>query len=399
MDRALELKLEKTYDEIKRKCPKTMIDSFEAVKEVEAYRQFWKPKQTNIVLLAESHVYTDQSDFSRNLNNGYMQRLLPGYPSHFVRFVYCLGYGEDTLLDGISEERLNSGTPQFWKIFSYCAAENPDNPQDYKILKTGTPSFNERIKNKIALLHRLQERGIWLLDASMVGLYGNDAKSDMTACRNVIESCWDYIDGQIEAAKPKYIIVVGKGVSEIIESQLKVPHETIDLPSAHKPASELLKDFRRYCEVCDAVLENKPVHSRNTQAALKENGMPAKMETSAVYGVEPRLTLLGYLGYANAWRKGDRAIQIIKSKEFGYRIRVNWKDSWQDHYALIFDYSQCDGPVCIVPTKALFEAKFVREKKATQAYANCGHQWSQPFPKDHELSKLILNYTDRWDLL
>lgn len=300
MDRALELKLEKTYDEIKRKCPKTMIDSFEAVKEVEAYRQFLKPKQTNVVLLAESHVYTDQSDFIRNLHRGYMQRLLPGYPSRFVRFVYCLGYGEETLLDGISEERLNSGTPQFWKIFSYCAAENPDNPQNYKILKTGTPEFTERIQNKIALLRRLQEKGIWLLDASIVGLYGNDAKSDIRAYQRVIESCWPYIENQIETAKPKYVIIIGQGVSDIIEGRLKVPHETINLPTAHQPAAELLKDFQRYSEVCNAVLQGDPVPPRNDQVPK-----PAitELKVSPDSALEQRLARLGYSGYAQVWRK------------------------------------------------------------------------------------------------
>lgn len=216
MDKALEVRLEERYRAIKKSCPSTMIDSLDVVKEVEAYRQFWKPNKVNVILLAESHVYSDKSDFTRQLNHNYMQRLLPGYPSHFVRVVYCLGYGEDTLLDEASEKRLNTGTPQFWKIFSYCAADNPDNPQDYKVLKTGTPEFTERIKNKIALLHKLQERGIWLLDASIVGLYGNDAKSDLRDYERVIESCWSYVESQIESAKPKYVIIIGKGVSDIV---------------------------------------------------------------------------------------------------------------------------------------------------------------------------------------
>lgn len=62
-------------------------------------------------------------------------------------------------------------------------------------------------------------------------------------------------------------------------------------------------------------------------------------------------------------------VQIIRSKEFGHKIRVNWKDAWQNNYALIYDYSAGGGSVCIVPTKALFEATFVREKRKSQAYA------------------------------
>lgn len=397
MDKALELNLEKTYNAIKKICPKTHIDSFEAVREVEAYRQFWKPNRTSIVLLAESHVYTDQVDFGRQLNQKYMQQILPGYPNRFVRFVYCLGYGEDSLLNGASGERSNTGTPQFWKIFSYCATENPANSQNYKVLKTGTPNFMERMRDKIALLRNLQEKGIWLLDASIVGLYGNDAKEDLAACNKIIDICWvNYIESQIQSAQPKYIVVIGKGVENIVGRRFKVHHEAIDLPTTYKAAEELRADYRRYSEICTAILSGRVVPPRYPGNPAFEVSKPV---TTSGCSVEQKLASLGYSSYGNEWSKGDRMVRVVTSKEFGSRIRVNWKDSWERHHAVIYDYSAGGGPVCVIPTKILFASKFVSEKRATQAYANSGYSWSQPFPERHELPRLILQYKDRWDLL
>ena len=95
-------------------------ESFEAILQVEAHRQFWRPKQPKVVLLAESHVYTSHHEL--NTMWGY-QPEIAGIPKTYVRLVYCLGYGENNFVgwpvDG------NRGTPQFWKIF-YSCIQGPD---------------------------------------------------------------------------------------------------------------------------------------------------------------------------------------------------------------------------------------------------------------------------------
>jgi hypothetical protein len=55
------------------------------------------------------------------------------YPTRYVRFVYCLGYGENDLLDIDLEN--NTGTPQYWKIFSSCVAKNDKDLEFERVLK------------------------------------------------------------------------------------------------------------------------------------------------------------------------------------------------------------------------------------------------------------------------
>jgi len=66
---------------------------------------------------------------------------------------------------------------------------------------------------------------------------------------------------------------------------------------------------------------------------------------------------------------------------------------------IIFDYSRGEGPVCVVPVDVLFKLPFVAEKRKQEAYANNGYWCSQRFPRYHELTKFVLSYTDRWDVL
>ena len=90
--------LERTYRLITQYVPQVEIDSLDVVKKVEHYRRFWKPDYTKVVLLAESHVYTNNEDFEIKTDRSFLQKLPAVYPSRFVRFVYCLGYGENEIL-------------------------------------------------------------------------------------------------------------------------------------------------------------------------------------------------------------------------------------------------------------------------------------------------------------
>jgi len=105
--------LKQCYDIILNKNPALKIDSFSVVKTVHDLREFWKPKNVKVILLAESHVYTKDDEWKILLN---LDSSLPeNYPNHFVRFIYCLGYGENHLLG--NPVMKNFGTPQYWQIF------------------------------------------------------------------------------------------------------------------------------------------------------------------------------------------------------------------------------------------------------------------------------------------
>ena len=187
MQKEIEQRLASTYELIHQSISNAKIDSLEVVKQVEEYRQYWRPEKVNVVLLAESHVYTKDEDSQAKLNDFILRSLLPKYPLGFVRFVYCLGYGENGLLN--RRIKKNAGTWQYWEILSACVAENEANLGFNKVLKTETRSFIARIHNKIDVLQKLKKKGVWLLDASIVGLYGSGEK-DSRVIEKVLDICW-----------------------------------------------------------------------------------------------------------------------------------------------------------------------------------------------------------------
>ena len=249
----IEASVDRTYRLIKENVPHSIqIDSFEVVRQVEEYRQFWKPDEINVILLAESHVFTDKQEYNILCNRFILNKIIPDYPLHFVRFVYCLGYGENGLLEREVENN-EMGTWQFWKIFSSCVAENERNLGFQKVLKTETPFLLQRLRNKVNVLRKMQERGIWLLDASIVGLYRSGIKNHKTV-KTIIEICWqNHLVNMIKESEPKHIIVIGKRVGNILDSELRkirIPFTTVLQPQARVNSEEQLENYKKYQRIC-----------------------------------------------------------------------------------------------------------------------------------------------------
>ena len=160
--------LEQAYNLIKSYVPKNSVESLEVLKQIQEYWNYWKPKETNVLLLAESHVYTSDCDFEAFCSKIKLNEFIKNYPLRFVRLVYCLGYGEPDLLNQKLDD--NSGTTQFWKILSSCIAKD-DKDLGFSRILQGNSSFFGRVRNKVNILHELKRRGIWLIDASIVGIY------------------------------------------------------------------------------------------------------------------------------------------------------------------------------------------------------------------------------------
>jgi len=249
--------IEKTYEKIQESIPaKTRIDSLEVVKQVEEYRQFWKPEKINVALLAESHVYTDEQDYNMKCDEFILHRIIPDYPLRFVRFVYCLGYGENSLLKTVRTDRKNSGTPQYWKIFSSCVAESAENEETlgfHRILKSKTKDLAQRLQNKVNILRKMKEKGIWLLDASIVGLYGSGRKS-LTITKRIIEISWkNYVANIILESSPRHTIVIGEGVARILGPELErvdIPFTIIPQPQAKGSRQWQLENYKQYQRIC-----------------------------------------------------------------------------------------------------------------------------------------------------
>ncbi|AFZ35933.1 hypothetical protein Sta7437_2394 [Stanieria cyanosphaera PCC 7437] len=228
-------------------------ETFESVELVEQYRQFWRPDNVRVVILAESHVFTSKSD--RNYRIKEIDGL-SGYPNQYARFVYCLAYGENSLIEG--DHPSKDGTPHFWKIFFSCENEILSNESFAPILKKNN-STQQRIRNKVQLLQSLQTNGIWLVDASIVALYNKGKK--LKKMNQIIQFSWsNYTRTVIEEARPDYVIVVGKGVANVVEQELKKimkkNYSVIAQPNAHLSSEQHLNNFKTYRSIIKKISDS-----------------------------------------------------------------------------------------------------------------------------------------------
>ena len=231
--------LEETYLKINRILGNN-AEPLESVRLVETYRRYLKPETVRVVLLAESHVFT--SDEDRRVAIPPIDGL-PGYPRQYARFVYCLGYGERELTKYPHHPR-RDGTPQFWKVL-YACDNRISNPEDFRLIQRET-SFPQRLRNKIHLLESLRAKGIWLVDASIVAVYGNEANVSWRSRTEVLRDSWkSYTKQVVTSANPERVICVGKGVARVVEN------EAIPQPNARFSSKEHIANFQRYYDICN----------------------------------------------------------------------------------------------------------------------------------------------------
>lgn len=223
------------------------IEPFESVRLVDAYRRCFKPSRVRIVLLAESHVFT--SDVERCIPVPAIPDM-PDYPTRYARFVYCLGYGERWLTADTRHPR-RDGTPQFWKIFFSCC-NRVSALADFAPIRSETPS-RERLRNKVALLKRMKEAGIWLVDTSIVALYRDGEKN--AKLHDVVQESWrSYTRQVVLDARPDRVICIGRGVARIVEPDLRQlfagRYDVIPQPNAHLSGAEHMENFKKYYALC-----------------------------------------------------------------------------------------------------------------------------------------------------
>ncbi|MDA8100169.1 MAG: hypothetical protein M0042_11120 [Nitrospiraceae bacterium] len=206
------------------------VEPLEVVKLVHDYRMYWKPKTVKTLLLAESHVYTE----IKATNHKHEFKELPNYPCRYVRFVYCLSYGENHRLNKIFDIR--KGTPQFWKLFNESVKGN------FKIANNHNRA--DKIKHKIMLLNKMKDDGVWLLDASIIGLYNNGLKPDYTEYTKIVECSFEsYCAPIINDIKPGRIIVIGKTVYDRIAAIINKRYPSSEW--IHQPNARLKNEDKR----------------------------------------------------------------------------------------------------------------------------------------------------------
>jgi len=171
-------------------------------------------------------------------------------PTRYVKLVYCLGYGEKDMVNVPT----NRGTPQFWKIFVSCLNQN-FNSEGKKILLSKTPEFLQRISNKISVLEQLKEKGVWLVDASIVALYNDTRKPDPDMMERIIKISWkSYVSKVIQDRNPEKIIVIGKGVHKILERELRqtnIPIHVQSQPQGIRTKAGIIEASEKYYKLCN----------------------------------------------------------------------------------------------------------------------------------------------------
>ena len=189
-----------------------------------AHRDYWRPPEVRVLLLAESHVMTTAAESTATVSLAPFG--LTSAPFTFVRVVYCLGYGEP----GLVTPRVvkNAGTPQFWRLLAACAGAMGDRT----VMKKTEPDLRRRVLGKLELLQELKRRGVWLLDASPVALYaGGGTKPAAKDLREALKVSWEaYSCERVKEASPRAVVVIGKTVFDVLGERLRsaVPSATVD---------------------------------------------------------------------------------------------------------------------------------------------------------------------------
>lgn len=261
------------YDGLKELIGQS-IEPFAIVQTVDEYRMYWKPEKVRIILLAESHVHTTREEFLSELDCTVLN--LPGYPKNFIRFVYCLGYGENSVLcKAISK---NPGSLGFWKIF-FSTCNHVTTLDDFSPLMK-TRSFHDTVPNKIGLVHEMKKRGIWLVDASIIGINGEHRPSPGNY-RKILLHCWDYhIKEMIAGSAPEQVIIIGKGVGHVLGNRVSQvigrQPVIISQPNGHISREERFEDFRQLYRICSEA-RSFTMKAEPIRAAMNNKGDDAKM--------------------------------------------------------------------------------------------------------------------------
>ena len=241
--------ISETYNSIRAFDPDLAMDSLKVVQDVIKHRNYWKPEKVKTMLLAESHVFTQ--DWENEIILQYPPSLGKfRLPANFVKLVYCLGYGEPLLAHEVQN---NPGTWQYWKIFSYAASKQGNN--SYKsVQKTKVIDSEARLNNKISTLESLRNNKVWLVDCSIVSLAGHDVKMTTNQKDYLLDFSFNnYISKLVSFVMPEHILIIGNRVGNIIERKLRI----IDIPFNSIPQPQKRGDYQKELETIQEIC-NRP---------------------------------------------------------------------------------------------------------------------------------------------
>jgi hypothetical protein len=188
---------------------------------VEEYRWFWKPEVVKFALVAESHVRTNDEELKVRIKPERLPSNYPGSgPLTFVKLVYCLGYGEPSILDCSNNIENNPGTKQYINLFAELVG------------LTHQRHYMTRLRWRTHVLNIVKEKGIWLLDASVHACYLGKKKRDLgeeesnrlppEVVKDIVPKSWNkYVKPVIDDLNidPKCVWIVGKGLHDLLRGK------------------------------------------------------------------------------------------------------------------------------------------------------------------------------------
>lgn len=177
---------------------------------VASWRSAWRPKRVRVLLVAESHVAEMPGDASVKID--LPAWCPPGFPPCYCRLVYCLGYGENEVCSPIP--RPNFGTWQYWDIFGQLARG-----KGHLQPRKRQTSLAERLQWKLGTLKRLREKGVWLVDASIVAVVSPSQGRLYrgNTYRLMLRESWSHLVWPtIEHEPLEQVWVIGKRVGEAL---------------------------------------------------------------------------------------------------------------------------------------------------------------------------------------
>eukprot|EP01083_Nonionella_stella_P083695 231483_1 len=115
------------------------------------------------------------------------------------------GKGMKKTLKADSKITTNKGTPQYWQLLLHLSGLNP---KDVPILKQQISSTKGRIRNKLKILRALKERGVWLLDTSIIGWYIQQEKQYAVSPqdKNIYDFCKERPPNNLKT--PRYTLTL-----------------------------------------------------------------------------------------------------------------------------------------------------------------------------------------------
>jgi hypothetical protein len=181
---------------------------------VALWRNAFRPHRVRILLVAESHVAEQPGDVGVRVESPVSVAHGLELPDGFCRLVYCLGYGESEICH--PKPTSNPGTWQFWDLFGAIAGVF-DKSLRPRCPRRKESTLEERLGWKHSVLCVLRDAGVWLADASVLGLYasGRPLPRGVEYQQLIKESFQSFVWPDVAHDKP-VVWVVGRGVGEAL---------------------------------------------------------------------------------------------------------------------------------------------------------------------------------------